>query len=349
MADGVPPVRVSLVVVTYNRFDELSRLLCSLENVLDRPEVEIILIDDGSTDNTVERVTPLVQRLHDRATILFQQNSGPGTARNRGILHARGEIVVFVDTDCVVQPVWFQALTEPFADPQVGAVGGADRSEPNDPLFARLVDYLMTAFLTTGGIRGAKKARGGSYHPRSFNMAVRREAAVAAEGFPTIWYGEDILFSWRIAQAGWKLAFAPDAWLYHKRRTTVRAWARQLYRMGRARWWMGRYDRRLLEPIFLLPMLEWTLVLIAAGLLAVQQRITPVTGAFGVLVAAYALALGADSFRRTRHPCAILATPLLFALREGAYALGSVAGILTSIPDLNGALSRARSTMKEPP
>ncbi|HPU84271.1 MAG TPA: glycosyltransferase [Candidatus Latescibacteria bacterium] len=347
MADLPETVRVSLVIVTYNRADELLRLLQSLQNDLASPNVELILVDDGSTDGTVERVSHLLAPVGERATVLRQANSGPGIGRNRGILHASGQIVVFVDTDCVVHPGWLSALVEPFSDPKIGAVGGPDRSQPDDPLFTKLIDYLMTSFLTTGGIRGAKKTHGGSYHPRSFNMAVRREAAISAEGFPTIWYGEDILFSRRIARAGWRLAFSSEAWVYHRRRTTVRAWARQLFRMGRARWWMGRHDRGLLEPLYVVPLLECSALALAVGAAVISGNIGPVTGSFFGVVVAYGAALGAYAARRTRHPAAFFAAPLLFALREASYAAGSIAGIFSKIPDLTGALPRMAAETRE--
>ena len=339
-------VRISLVIVTYNRAEELLRLLGSLEEMLARTDVEVVLVDDGSTDGTIERVSPVLAPLGDRLQIIRQANSGPGVGRNRGILCARGEIVGFIDTDCVVHPGWLDALVAPFADAHVGAVGGPDRSQPDDPLLMCLIDYLMTAFLTTGGVRGAKKARGGSYHPRSFNMAVRREAAVAAEGFPTIWYGEDILFSWRVAQVGWKLEFAPDAWVYHRRRTTLRGWARQLYRMGRARWWMGRYDRRLLDPIYVLPLAEWIVGL--AALVGIASGGFWRTAGCAVVAAAafYACAIGLDGWRRVGHTAALVGVPAMFFLREAAYALGSLAGIFSGVPDLRGALSRNEELSK---
>ena len=337
MADG--DIRVSLVIVTYNRADELMRLLESLEGDLGRSDLEVVFVDDGSTDGTAERVTPLLARLGDRVRVIRQCNSGPGIGRNRGIAAARGDIVVFVDTDCVAHPGWLEALCEPFADPSVGAVGGADRSRADDPLLTRLIDYLMTSFLTTGGVRGAKKARGGAYHPRSFNMAVRRDAAIAVDGFPTIWYGEDILFSWRIALRELKLVFAPDAWVFHRRRTTLAGWVRQLYRMGRARWWMARYDRRLMDPIYVTPLVEWVVgVLALAGVLAGGAARLAGLGIVAV-AALYLLAIALDGWRKVRHAAAPTAVPAMFLLREAAYACGSVAGMVTPVPDLTGALA----------
>ncbi len=339
---GESSIQVSVVIVTYNRADELTSLLASLETDLARPNVELIVVDDGSTDDTADRIEPTVAPLGERARLIRQANSGPGAARNVGILAARGDVVVFVDTDCVVQPEWFDSLIAPFEDAGVGGVGGPDRSSPDDPLFSRFIDYLMTSFITTGGVRGGKKLRGGTYHPRSFNMAVRRESAVAVGGFPTIWYGEDVLLSWRISQSGKKLSFAEGAWVYHKRRTSVTGWARQIYRMGRARWWMARHDRRLMQPVYMAPLAEWAVGIglvsgIVIGDIAVAAACIVVLGVVGHLVSF----MGLDGWRKTKHPLATVALPLMFLLRESAYALGSLAGMVTRMPDLDGALSRA--------
>jgi len=333
------PIDVSLVVVTFNRAEELIRLLGSLEATLARPDVELVLVDDGSTDGTIERVSSLLEPFRDRAQIVAQGKAGPGVGRNRGILCARGKIVVFLDTDCVVQPGWLDALVAPFENPAVGVVGGPDRSGPDDPLLTRIIDYLMTSFLTTGGVRGAKRTRGGSYHPRSFNMAARREAAIAVSGFPTIWYGEDILFSWRLREKGWELAFAPAAWVYHLRRTTLRGWARQLYRMGRARWWMGRHNRKLLEPIYLLPVVECGIGMCALACLLIGGFYQWVGVGIVGLAFLYLAAIALDGWRRVGDVLAVLGVPLMFMVRETAYALGSLAGLVTPIPDLTGGLS----------
>jgi len=344
MSDAARGVRISIVIVTYNRAEELLRLIDSLESDLHRSDVELILVDDGSTDNTFELLQPKLAPIGDRACVLHQENSGPGTGRNRGIAAARGEIVVFIDTDCVVHPGWLDTLTAPFDDADVGAVGGPDRSRTDDPPLTRFIDYLMTSFLTTGGVRGATKSRGGSYHPRSFNMAARRDVARDIGGFPVIWYGEDILFSWRIAQSKRRLVFAPDAWVYHLRRTKLRAWTRQLYRMGRARWWMGRAYRELLEPVYAVPLGEW---LIGIGALWAAAS-SGVIGTLGRTVlgvaAAYLMAIGMHSAFKLRMIASIVAVPFLFLVRETAYAAGSIAGIFSRVPDLRGGLNSITDT-----
>jgi GT2 family glycosyltransferase len=339
-SSDIADVNISIVIVTYNRADELCRLLDSISADLARDDVEMILVDDGSTDDTFERTAPVLERLGNRGRLVQQPNSGPGTGRNRGITLARGSIIVFVDTDCIAPPGWLDALVEPLSDPEIGATGGPDRSHPDDPIFARFVDYLMTAMLTTGGVRGSEKTRGGSYCPRSFNMAIRRDTARDVDGFPVIWYGEDILLSWRIREAGFRLEFAPKAWLYHLRRTSIRGWARQLYRMGRARWWMGRYNSDLMEPVYLVPIVEWLIGMSALVGIANGGWSAMAGTAVVALAGLYLSAIGIDATRKLSHPGALIAVPALFLMREAAYALGSLTGLVTRIPNLEGVLSQ---------
>ena len=339
MSDGDADIRISIILVTYNRAPELVRLLDSLRADLARSDVELIVVDDGSTDDTLVQINATMQALGDRGRVHRQANMGPGTARNRGIAAAQGDILVFLDTDCVVQPEWLDALTAPFVDDAVGAVGGPDRSHPGDPFLARVIDYLMTSFITTGGVRGSAVKRAGTYHPRSFNMAARRDAAADAGGFPTVWYGEDILFSRRIQQAGSRCELALGAWLYHLRRTSVRGWMRQLYRMGRARWWMARHDAGLIDAVYMVPLAEIVAgVAVVAGIAVGGVARIAALSALGS-VAAYLMVIAVHGAVRVRSIAALLAVPALFAIRECAYAAGSVAGILTRVPDLAGRLA----------
>ncbi len=328
------PISVTIVVATYNRRDELLVLLKSIENELARPDVELHILDDGSTDSTGQAVSHLEKVMGQRFRYTMLDHSGPSRARNRGIKESRAEVCVFVDTDCQTPKGWLSALTEPLLnDSKAGATGGPDRSEPGDSTLARAIDYLMTAFLTTGGVRGGTK-RAATYHPRSFNMAVKTDAALKAGGFPNIWYGEDIIFSHRVRQAGHELLYVDDAWLYHKRRTSVTGFAKQVFRMGRARLMMGRYDTRLLEPVYLVPLVE----IAVAACLILTAIVSPSIPVWSMAAAAvfisYLAAITIDSLRRLKSLGSALLVPMLFCLREACYGLGSIAGLAASTSPL---------------
>jgi cellulose synthase/poly-beta-1,6-N-acetylglucosamine synthase-like glycosyltransferase len=92
----------------------------------------------------------------------------------------------------------------------------------------------MTSFLTTGGIRGGKQHMH-KFNPRGFNMGIRKSVFEAVNGYSSMTCGEDIELSIRILEAGYKVQLNPDAYVYHKRRSTFKSFFRQVYRFGAAR------------------------------------------------------------------------------------------------------------------
>ncbi|MGR3310283.1 MAG: glycosyltransferase, partial [Candidatus Brocadiales bacterium] len=180
---------VSILIPTSNRANMLKSALESLKHIDYPPDkYEVIVIDDGSTDNTKETVMSFVEarspRSNDRAwkpcpyklQYLKQEKKGISAAKNLGIAHSNGEIIVTTDDDCEFERDWLKNLLKHFENPQVGAVGGPDRAMPDDPFFTRCVDYTMTSFIGTAGIRrGGSNLRAGKYHPRGFNMAIRKD------------------------------------------------------------------------------------------------------------------------------------------------------------------------------
>ena len=110
----------------------------------------------------------------------------------------------------------------------------------------------MTSFFTTGGIRGGK-AKLDKFYPRSFNMGIRRDVYLKLGGFSKMRFGEDIDFSYRIVEAGYKPQLFPDAWVWHKRRTDFRKFFRQVYNSGIARINLMKRHPGTLKLVHLLP------------------------------------------------------------------------------------------------
>ena len=111
----------------------------------------------------------------------------------------------------------------------------------------------MTSFFTTGGIRGGKGKKLDKFFPRSFNMGIRREVYAELGGFSRMRFGEDIDFSYRIVEAGYKTALIPEAWVWHKRRTDFRKFFRQVYNSGIARINLEKRHPGTLKLVHLLP------------------------------------------------------------------------------------------------
>ncbi|MBW6458291.1 MAG: glycosyltransferase family 2 protein, partial [FCB group bacterium] len=167
--------RFSVIVPTYNRLEEIRELLASLEKqTFAHAGFEIIIVDDGSTDDTEACVRDFEKKGSLNLSFYKQDHKGPGPARNTGMEHAAGEYYVFIDSDCIADENWLKAYDEALKT-QVAGFGGPDRVRADFSPLQKAIDYSMTSFITTGGIRGSSKKKISKYYPRSFNMGVRAD------------------------------------------------------------------------------------------------------------------------------------------------------------------------------
>lgn len=241
-------IYISFVIPVYNRPDEVRELLESFSD--QRGDFEIIVVEDGSSV-TCRAET---DRFKDRMDINYFEipNGGPGPARNYGASYAEGEYVVFLDSDCILPAGYVEALNEGIEQTGADAFGGPDRAAGNFTPVQKAINYSMTSFFTTGGIRGGKKEMD-KFYPRSFNMGIRRSVFKQLGGFANMRFGEDIDLSIRIYQSGCNVALLPAAWVYHKRRTDWRKFFRQIYNSGIARINLYRKYPSSLKLVHLLP------------------------------------------------------------------------------------------------
>ncbi len=224
-------MKYSLIIPVYNRPDEVAELLDSLTRIAFR-DYEVILVEDGST----LPCEAVARQYGDRLSLRYfaKPNSGPGQSRNYGAERAEGEWLIVLDSDILVPEGYFDALNSFLAHNDVDAFGGPDRAHESFTPVQKAINYGMTSFFTTGGIRGGKQKLD-KFFPRSFNMGIRREVYHALGGFRAMRFGEDIDFSYRIVEGGYRTALIPDAWVYHKRRTDFRKFFRQVHNSGIAR------------------------------------------------------------------------------------------------------------------
>ena len=215
----------SIIVPVYNRPDEVAELLESLtaQTVKD---FEVIIVEDGSERDCRAVAEQYAGKLDVR--YFAKKNSGPGPSRNYGAERAKGEWLIVLDSDVVVPPGYLQAIADELASAPADAFGGPDRAHPSFTDTQKAISYSMTSFFTTGGIRGGKKKLD-KFYPRSFNMGVRRDVYLRLGGFSKMRFGEDIDFSLRIVEAGCRCRLFPGAWVWHKRRTDMRKFFRQVY------------------------------------------------------------------------------------------------------------------------
>jgi glycosyltransferase involved in cell wall biosynthesis len=341
-------IRFSIIIPVFNRPDELRELLDSLLKLKraatgvsggsgsvrqtgpDRegrqePDSrggdvalawEVIVVEDGST----VRSEDVCQSFSDELgiTYLYQENAGPAAARNTGSKAARGEWLLFFDSDCLIPEGYFDAVARALEDPAIDFFGGPDRAAAEFTATQKAIDYAMTSFLTTGGIRGGRRKLD-KYYPRSFNKGVRKTAYEEVGGFSGLRFGEDLDLSMRLMKAGYRSALIEDAWVYHKRRTDLKKFFKQVYNSGMARVVLNRLHPGTMKAVHLLPSL---FVLYLAATL-VSLLFLP-EGVLWYPVGILAVVLFIDGFRSTGDLGASLLVPPASFVQLCGYGTGLI-------------------------
>ena len=295
-------MKYSIIIPVFNRPDEVDELLESLcqQKVKD---FEVLIVEDGSHRDCKSVVDKYADRLDVK--YFMKSNSGPGQSRNYGAERANGEWLIILDSDVVLPDGYlgaidkeinneeltinnydYQTNTDSSVDSsarqngvqgnhnsssliinsEITAFGGPDAAHPSFTPVQKAISYSMTSFFTTGGIRGGK-AKLDKFYPRSFNMGIRRDVYLKLDGFSKMRFGEDIDFSYRIVEAGYKTRLFPEAWVWHKRRTDFRKFFRQVHNSGIARINLSILHPGTLKLVHTLPALFTLAVIPLMGLM----------------------------------------------------------------------------------
>lgn len=313
--------RYSVIVPVYNRRDEITGLA---ESLLGQTEhsFELVVVEDGSTEPCGDIIEDMCRRGLD-AKYFFKSNEGRSIARNYGMERASGSYFVFFDSDCVIPPDYFRTLSNVLDTAPVDCYGGPDAAHESFSDTQKAINYAMTSFLTTGGIRGGK-VRLDKFVPRTFNMGFSRAVYERVGGFREM-FSEDIDMSTRIRHAGCGIGLIREVPVWHRRRVDLRRFFRQVYVFG-----MSRITLRLLYPdslkaVHILPAL-FVLGCIALILLSVF-----VSWWFIVPLVAYFLAVFFGALLATRSlRVAFVAVPAA-AVQLGGYGLGFIRAWFTKI------------------
>lgn len=242
-------LKYSFIIPVYNRPDEVAELLESL--TLQRlQDFEVVIVEDGSSIPCKAVCDSFTEKLTIR--YFAKENGGPGPARNYGAERAEGQWLIILDSDVVLPPDYLSAVEQELRSNPCDAFGGPDRAHPSFTPIQKAINYAMTSFFTTGGIRGGKKKMD-KFYPRSFNMGIRADAYRALGGFSPMRFGEDIDLSTRIFKAGYRCRLFPDAWVWHKRRTDFRKFFKQVHNSGIARIHLTLRHPGTLKLVHLLP------------------------------------------------------------------------------------------------
>lgn len=242
-------MRYSIIIPVYNRPDEVDELLQSLLNQRFK-DFEVLVVEDGSSIPCLS----IIEKYKEHLDLKYYQktNSGPGQSRNYGAERSQGEYLIILDSDCILPEDYLDAIEAELNIAPADAFGGPDRAHDSFTDIQKAINYSMTSFFTTGGIRGGKKKMD-KFYPRSFNMGVKREVYQALGGFSKMRFGEDIDFSIRIFKAGYSCRLFPCAWVYHKRRTDLKKFFKQVHNSGIARINLYKKYPESLKVVHLLP------------------------------------------------------------------------------------------------
>lgn len=225
-------IRLSLIVPVYNRPDEIDELLESFTKQDFTKKYEIVIVEDGSSESSESIVEKYASQLN--ISYFFKENSGPGDSRNYGMKRAVGNYFIILDSDVILPSHYLTTIDNFLNENYLDCFGGADAAHESFTDLQKAINYVMTSFFTTGGIRGGK-VKVQKFEPRSFNMGISREAFEVTGGFSKIHPGEDPDLSQRIVNKGFTTGFLPNAYVYHKRRISWEKFHTQVKKFGLVR------------------------------------------------------------------------------------------------------------------
>lgn len=307
----------SVIIPVYNRPDELRELLESLTHQSFK-DFEVLVIDDGSELRSQQAAADYSDRLD--LHYYYKPNSGQGFSRNFGFAKATGEYLVVFDSDCLVPKEYFSLVKEYLDKNRVDIWGGPDRAHSSFSSVQKAISFSMTSAVSTGGLRGSKRKEE-SFHPRSFNMGISRKVYKQTGGYRITRMGEDIEFTIRILKMGFRSAYIDEAFVYHKRRTSLGDFFRQIHFFGRARVNIYRYWPDQLKLIHLLPVIYLALPVVSLAL--VFFTTLPITGT-GVLYTLYNGAVVVEAVRKEKEFQAVLLSLLAVNIQHIAYGTGLI-------------------------
>ena len=234
----------SLIIPVFNRPQEIDELLSSLILQNYQKPFEVVIIEDGSSISCQDVVERYKYNLD--ISYYYKSNSGPGDSRNFGMLKAKGDYFIIFDSDCIIPPDYLTEVEKELNLNYVDCFGGPDKALDSFSDVQKAINFAMTSFITTGGIRGGSE-KIDKFQPRSFNMGISKKAFESSGGFGKIHPGEDPDLSIRLWQLGFETKLFPKAYVYHKRRIDWSKFYKQVNKFGKARpilnEWYPKYSK----------------------------------------------------------------------------------------------------------
>lgn len=313
-------MKFSVIIPVYNRPDEVDDLLASLALQTVR-NFEVVITEDGSTVPCKEACDRYNGKIDVR--YYFEENNGRSPARNNSMQQATGDYFIFFDSDCVIPPDYFETLTAELEREPLDCFGGPDSAHESFTVTQKAINFAMTSFLTTGGIRGGKKSME-KFTPRTFNMGFSRKVYETVGGFREM-YSEDIDMSKRIEGAGFSVGLIRECPVFHKRRVSFGKFFRQVYLFGKSRITLKILYPGSMKTVHFLPSC------FVLGLLALVIASIFISPWFLAPIGLYIIALFVSALISTRNIIvSLLAVPASFIQLTG-YGLGFMKAYFTKI------------------
>lgn len=254
----------SFIIPVYNRPHEVDKLLSSISNLDYDKDFEVVVVEDGSSI-TCEDVC-IRFRESVNISYYFKPNSGPGDSRNYGMRKAKGDYYIILDSDCILPSEYLKVVSKQLELDYVDCYGGPDAAHDSFTPLQKAINYSMTSFFTTGGIRGGGE-KVDKFQPRSFNMGLSKLAFEKTDGFGKIHPGEDPDLSIRLWSKDFKTSLFKEAYVYHERRISWKLFYKQVYKFGMVRVILNKWHPHTKKLIYILPSLFLIMLILALVLI----------------------------------------------------------------------------------
>lgn len=277
----------SFIIPVYNRPDEIKELLDSFLKLEGEAAFEIVIVEDGSSKTSENVIVPFTEHLD--ISYYYKSNSGPGDSRNYGMQRAKRNYFIILDSDVLLPPQYLNEVKAFLKTSYYDCFGGPDAAHHSFTTFQKAINFAMTSFITTGGIRGGEQHIE-DFQPRSFNMGLSKKAFLASGGFGKIHPGEDPDLALRLQKLGFKTALIKKAIVYHKRRVSWSKFYKQVYKFGLVRPILNQWHPSSKSVVYWFPTLFST-GLIVAIILMIFDIALPLYVYLAYLSIAFVLAL----------------------------------------------------------
>lgn len=314
---------VSIIIPTFNGGARVGACLDALLKQTAGKEAEILVINDGSTDDTAGVVAR-----YPSVRLVNQSNAGPAAARNRGALEARGAIILFTDDDCVPMQGWLEAMTNPFHDHEIVGVKGVYRTRQRQ-LVARFVQIEYE-----DKYRLMSRASQIDFID-TYSAGFRRNRFLEINGYDTsfpVACAEDVELSYRMSSRGWIMKFVPAAVVYHTHPDKLWQYLKKKYKFS---FWrvlaLSKNPAKTLRDSHTPQIMKAQLLLLPALFLAVLCDLCmhPAIPASAFVLGAFLASTLPFCLRSVRKDLVVsLLSPMFLAARACSQLFGLVAGVI---------------------